>query len=267
VTPDFLIVKIGGSLFSRKGERGSLDEEALTGFSKRFARLAAAYRGRMVLISGGGAFGHGAIRDRDATRALSLAGLTDATFEVKMWWAARLRETGMDAFPLQLAAMCMLRNGSPELRSPVLRELLQHGVLPVLAGDALFDEEGQLHIFSSDRVPEILMQAVTGRVRIVALTDVDGIITDGARGTAILPEVDARTPQNAYAALWGSSQWDATGAMRTKLDALVTCARAGAECFIMRGDPGRDLDFLGVPFQSWPPSIRATRIIVPAATV
>nr|WP_063845120.1 fosfomycin resistance kinase FomA [Streptomyces wedmorensis]BAA32493.1 fomA [Streptomyces wedmorensis] len=265
MTPDFLAIKVGGSLFSRKDEPGSLDDDAVTPFARNFARLAETYRGRMVLISGGGAFGHGAIRDHDSTHAFSLAGLTEATFEVKKRWAEKLRGIGVDAFPLQLAAMCTLRNGIPQLRSEVLRDVLDHGALPVLAGDALFDEHGKLWAFSSDRVPEVLLPMVEGRLRVVTLTDVDGIVTDGAGGDTILPEVDARSPEQAYAALWGSSEWDATGAMHTKLDALVTCARRGAECFIMRGDPGSDLEFLTAPFSSWPAHVRSTRITTTAS--
>ncbi|MGW7259954.1 amino acid kinase family protein [Streptomyces sp. NPDC054834] len=265
MTLDFLAIKVGGSLFSRKDEPGSMDDAVVTRFAKTFARLAQEYRGRMVLISGGGAFGHGAIRDHDVANAFSLAGLTEATFEVKKRWAEKLREVGADAFPLQLAAMCTLRDGAPELRSSLLKELLGRGVLPVLAGDALFDEHGQLQAFSSDRVPEILLPLDQGNLRVVTLTDVDGIITDGAGGDHILPEVDAWSPEPAYAALWGTSEWDATGAMHTKLDALIRCARAGAECFIMRGAPGAELDFLTDPFPSWPAHVRSTRITATAS--
>ncbi|KMS72073.1 hypothetical protein ACM01_24690 [Streptomyces viridochromogenes] len=261
MTPDFLAVKVGGSLFSRKNEPGHVDETAVSRFARSFTKLSRAFPGRMVLISGGGAFGHGAIRHHDTANNLSLAALTEATFEVKKRWAAQLRAEGADAFPLQLAAMCTLRDGAPELGSPVLRELLDRGVVPVLAGDALLDERGGLRTFSSDRVPEALLPLVTGRLRVVTLTDVDGIITDGAGGDRILAEVDARSPEDAYAALWGSSEWDATGAMHTKLDALVACARAGAECFIMRGDPGTELDFLADPYDAWPSHVRSTRII------
>lgn len=264
MTPDFLAVKVGGSLFSRKDTAGHVDEGAMSSFAKNLARLHQVFEGRMVLISGGGAFGHGAIRDHDATDAFSLAGLTEACFEVKKRWAMHLRDVGVRAFPLQLAAMCMLCDGVPRLKSSVLEEMLDHGALPVLAGDALFGEGGKLETFSSDRVPEVLLPLVEGRLRVVTLTDVDGIITDGAGGDRVLPQVDAEAPQDAYAALWGSSEWDATGAMHTKLDALIACARAGAECFIMRGAPEADLGFLAAPYSAWPSHIRSTRILAPS---
>ncbi|MET8327063.1 hypothetical protein [Streptomyces sp. NPDC005181] len=265
MTPDFLAVKVGGSLFSRKDEPGNVDDVAMSGFAKSLAQLHRVFRGRMVLISGGGGFGHGAIRDHDTTDAFSLAGLTEACFEVKKRWAVHLRDIGVRAFPLQLAAMCSLRDGLPQLKSSLLTEVLDHGALPVLAGDALFCEDGELRTFSSDRVPEVLLPLVEGRLRVVTLTDVDGIVTNGTGGDSILPQVDAEAPQNAYAALWGSSEWDATGAMHTKLDALVACAREGAECFIMRGAPDADLSFLAAPYSAWPSQVRSTRILTASA--
>ncbi|MFJ9556023.1 hypothetical protein ACIRPH_19570 [Nocardiopsis sp. NPDC101807] len=260
MVPDLLAVKVGGSLFSRKDKPGDLDEGAMSRTALSLYRLSRVLKVPLVLISGGGAFGHGAIRQHDATNAFSLAGLTEATFEVKKSWAGRLRAVGFDAFPLQLAAMCVLRDGKPRLESSLLRELLDHGVLPVLSGDVLFDDDGRIHVFSSDRVPELLSPLVGGNLRVVVLTDVDGIVVDGEGGDRILPHVDAEAPQEAYAALWKSSEWDATGAMHTKLDALLTCARDGAECFIMRGEPGSDLDFLSSPYQEWPSKVKSTRI-------
>src|SRR5699024_4718720 len=139
-------------------------------------------------------------------------------------------------------AMCVLRDEIPELESTRLQEMINQDVLPVLSGDVVFDEKGGIHVFSSDRVPEILSSTNTGNLRVVTLTDVDGIVVDGEGGDRILPHIDARSPEDAYAALWKSNEWDATGAMHTKLDAMITCARRGADCFIMRSVPGIDLD-------------------------
>lgn len=262
MTPDILAVKVGGSLFSRKDKPGDINGTAMSLLAKSLHRLNRIMKVPMALISGGGAFGHGAIRDHDTANAFSLAGLTDATFKVKTAWAEKLREAGSNAFPLQLAAMCVLRDEIPELESTRLQEMINQDVLPVLSGDVVFDEKGGIHVFSSDRVPEILSSTNTGNLRVVTLTDVDGIVVDGEGGDRILPHIDARSPEDAYAALWKSNEWDATGAMHTKLDAMITCARRGAECFIMRGVPGTDLDFLAAPYQEWPMEVRSTRITV-----
>ena len=57
------------------------------------------------------------------------------------------------------------------------------------------------------------------------------------------------------------SEWDSTGAMHSKLDALTACARAGAECFVMRGDADLDdVDLLLAPVADWPARWHFTRI-------
>lgn len=261
MTPDAVVIKVGGSLFSRKDEAPVLDEDAIERFSDGIALLYKELRGRLVFITGGGGYGHGAIRDRDQANPFSLASLTEATFTVKANWAAHLRVAGADAFPLQLAAICSLRDGIPEVTSPLLGQSLRHGILPVLAGDAIFDQHGNLLAFSSDRVPELLTPIIKGRLRVVVLTDVPGIIKGGVSSNQVIDHIDPWSPEHAYAELWEASKWDASGAMRTKLDALVECARWGAECFIMHGYPDMDFSFLTQPYSTWPVELQSTRII------
>lgn len=260
--PEYLALKVGGSLFSDKSQEGSLDLAALRAYSRAFARLAARHPGRVTLITGGGAIGHGAIRNDPAAATFPLVGLTQATFSVKWAWTQELLRAGVRALPLQLAACCTLAGDKPVLQPAALLALLEHGVLPVLAGDCLITEDGTLHALSSDRVPEILVDALPGPLRIVTLTDVPGLIVGGPGGSETLARLDARDPGPAYELLWRQSEWDSTGGMRTKLDALVRCALGGAECFILQGDAQLDdLEFLiADEVEDWPAGARYTRI-------
>ncbi|WDZ85834.1 hypothetical protein [Micromonospora cathayae] len=261
MTPDFVVVKVGGSLFSDKSRPGSLDQQVLRAYAELLAGLVARHPGRLAVVVGGGAFGHGAIRQRRDDDAFGLVALTQACFTVKWAWTEALRAAGVDAFPLQLAAMCTLEQGVPRACPDVLLGLLGRGALPVLSGDCLLTTEGELVSFSSDRVPEVLLPVVPGRMRAVVLTDVPGILRDGRDGGDVLAEVDAHDPGPAYDLLWTQSPWDSTGAMHTKLAALVTCARGGAECFILRGDHTvADLDFLFAPTADLPAGLPRTRI-------
>nr|WP_255430144.1 hypothetical protein [Streptomonospora sp. PA3] len=254
-------MKIGGSLFSAKNVPGSLDTAKVEAFSKRCADLAVRHPGKVALITGGGAFGHGAIRDRPASGRLSLAGLTHATFTVKWAWVEALARVGAEAFPLQLSAMCLAAGDGFRVQSQVLESFLGHGILPVLAGDCLLTEEGEVKAVSSDRVPEILLAAVPRPTRVVVLTDVPGILRGGHANGEVIREVDARNPESVYRELWTRGEWDSTGAMHEKFGALVACALLGAECFIMRIDPYvQDLDFLFAPLEDWPDGLPYTRI-------
>jgi isopentenyl phosphate kinase len=257
---DYLVIKIGGSLFSDKSRDGSLDLAAVDAYAQQAAALAKRHPGRVALITGGGSVGHGAIRTRPGTGPFSLAGLTDAMAGVRWAWTEALLRAGVHALPLQTAAMCTLRSDALQVAPDALRWCLASGVLPVLSGDCILTERGDLRALSSDRVPEIVIAAVPGRVRVVAYTDVPGLLThqDGAE---VVREIDAARPEQAYGRVWGLSEWDSTGGMLGKLTALVTCARLGAECFVMLGDPLRaDLDYLFQAAATWSPDSRFTRV-------
>ena len=261
MTVDYLGLKIGGSLFSDKSLENSLDRSALDAYAGLVASLVSRHPGRVVLITGGGAFGHGAIRGQAGSSVRSLVALTDATSVVRWAWTEALAKAGVKAFPLQLAAMCTVKAGQPRLSADAIGACLAAGFLPVLSGDCLLTDRSQLCAFSSDRVPELLPAAVDGHVRVVVMSDVPGILTDGPGGTEVLRDLDPWHPEQAYEFVWQQSEWDSTGGMRTKLDALVNCARSGAECFIVRGDPRcADPEFLFADVADWPAGLPYTRV-------
>ena len=85
MTVDYLGLKIGGSLFSDKSRENSLDRSALDMYAVLIASLVRRHAGRVVLITGGGAIGHGAIRNQRERSVRSLVALTEATSLVR--WA------------------------------------------------------------------------------------------------------------------------------------------------------------------------------------
>jgi isopentenyl phosphate kinase len=258
--PEAVAVKIGGSLFSDKSAGTSLDRDVIAAYASSLAALARRHPGQVIMITGGGAAIHRLIRECTASGGFSLVSLTHEASLVRWAWAGALTAAGVKAFPLQLAAICE-PGDQPELHAAALRNLLGHGVVPVLSADCVLDSDGSLRCLSSDRIPELLLTATGARMRVVALTDVPGILTGGPGGTAVLREVDATCPGPAYDALWEAGHWDATGAMRGKLDALVACALRGAECFIMPGDPPLpDLEFLFGETATWPGDLEYSRI-------
>jgi isopentenyl phosphate kinase len=256
-----LVLKIGGSLVSDKKGNRHIDHDLVAAYSAMVADLVALAPGRVVLVAGGGAFGHGAVRGLDPDDPFAALDLTEATFQVKWAWAKALRAVGVRAMPLQLAAVTTLDDGEGRVQGEVLCRLLRHGMLPVLSGDCLLNEHGVLEVFGSDRVPSLVLDAVSDRVRIVTLTDVPGVLLDGPDGDRVLPYIDPDDPSEAFAATWDNSAWDTSGAMAGKLHELIAFARRGAECFITRGNPAEgSLRFLLDPAEQWPAGIRHTRI-------
>ncbi|MFJ8883241.1 hypothetical protein ACIRJR_07495 [Streptomyces sp. NPDC102402] len=259
--PRTLVVKVGGSLVSDKRTDDHLDAEALRDYAAQIADLVRTFPGRTVFVAGGGALGHGAVRDLDAADDFAVLGLTHATFAVKWAWVTAFREAGIRALPLQVAAMC---SDGPEGTSAdltLVRELLGKGVLPVLSGDCILTRDGGLRILGSDHVPGVLVDDALAPVRIVTLTDVPGILTGTGPHSSVLARVSADDPAPAHDLVWETAAWDTSGAMHGKVDALVAHARRGAECVITRGDRSAgSLRHLLAPMDRWPEDLPHTLI-------
>ncbi|MGJ5893348.1 hypothetical protein ACSCBZ_15510 [Streptomyces niveiscabiei] len=278
-SPDLLVLKVGGSLVSDKRADDGIDADSLAGYARQVAGLVRERPGRVVFVAGGGAFGHGAVRELRADDPFTALELTRATFTVKWAWVNALRDAGVAAMPLQVAALAWDRRpagrvGDADPRTvgagtgeaveadrTVLRKLLDAGAVPVLSGDCVLAADGRLRILGSDHVPGLLLDAGFGRVRIVTLTNVSGVLADGPAGTEVVPFVDPDAPGTAHDLVWESASWDTSDAMHGKLRALTSHARRGGECLIMRGDPDTPtLTHLFAPVAAWPPALPHTLI-------
>ncbi|HZO05921.1 MAG TPA: hypothetical protein VFB52_06005 [Solirubrobacterales bacterium] len=260
-----LVVKVGGSLFSDKRRARTLDETALDAYAAAIAELARLAPGRVVFVSGGGAFGHDAVRVLDPGDPDAALPLTEAVFALKWRWTEALRAHGCRALPLQATSLAYRHDGRLQIHAGAVAGLLADGILPVLSGDAI-GGDGRLEVVGSDRVAGLLLGLAPGAVRVAMLTDVPGVLTDGRGGSRVLREVDPDHPERALAAVWETPAWDTSRSMDGKLAAAIELARGGAECLIMAGEPRPQLlRLLLEPCERWPRSVRYTRISRAAA--
>jgi isopentenyl phosphate kinase len=256
----FLVLKIGGSLVSEKDRYRHADRAAIRDFARLVAQLSQHAPGRIALVVGGGSFGHGAVRALRPGDAHGALDLTEAMFTQKWMWAEALRDEGVGAVPLQLTAMCTLDDGQARFSGEVVSRILSLGLVPIVSGDCLVCDDGAIRVFGSDNVPQLLLSVAPPPIRIVALTDVAGIVSRSQDG-GVLREVDPDQPDEAFESLWPSAEGDTTGGMEGKLRALVECAKDGAECVILKGDAKAEtLLFLLDEPNDWPSEITYTRI-------
>ncbi len=264
--PDLLVLKVGGSLLSDKRHTGETDHAAIDGYAALVADLTAAFPGRMVLVTGGGALCHPVgLRIKAAgDDPYAAVALTEPAFLMRWAWTTSLRARGVRAVPLQMTPMLNeLPDGTAVTLTGVVSRLLGEGALPVLSSDCVLTSDGGLRILSSDDVPGVVLDAVPGTVRVVALTDVAGIHTAEGTDSPVLPRLDPDDLAAVRSMFW-TDAWDATGAMEGKVEALAAHARRGAECVITRGDPTAEtLRYLFAPLADWPRDIQRTLIARP----
>jgi len=226
-----ILLKLGGSLITRKQERFSFRRELM----RRIAReiLPAAERQRLVLVHGGGSFGHPLALEYGLHRGLSsehqLRGVAltrHAMAELNRLVVDALLEAGVNAFGVQTSAVASCSDGKPErLELSTVRWLLEHGLVPVLCGDVVPDSKLGACILSGDTLLRELALELKPE-RIVLATDVDGIYTahPASPEAELLHEI---TPSSVHELALSLESSDATGGMRRKLEELLELAKQG----------------------------------------
>jgi len=235
------IVKLGGSLISHKDEYCAPNLPMIQGFAKAVRSRWSELRGRLVLVLGGGSYGHGIARryhlDDSAGpwHALDLSRTTVGMLEWLALVGDVFREEGIPCYPFQACSYVVCRDGRPErfFVEPVQRAL-GLDLLPLLAGDLVFDASRRFVIFSSDSIPELFIGELPLR-RVVMLTNVPGVASDASGVSQVIRRIDAHNRDAALRAAGGSRQPDVSGGMRTKLASLLRIADAGVEGVICDG--------------------------------
>ncbi len=234
-----LIVKLGGSVITDKRRKFAVKQAAL----KRLAGELAAAKGPLVVVHGGGSFGH-PVASRyniaggyESERQLMGLSLTHRAMEkLNAYVVDSLQKAGLPAIAIQLSACAVVSDGrirSMEL-APV-RKLLELGLVPVLYGDAVPDLGRGMSIISGDQLVVHLAREL-GATRVILGVDVDGIYTLDPRKHREARLVPAITPKNwpgVAKSLGAPGGPDVTGGIANKVRELLTLAELGIEAEIV----------------------------------
>jgi isopentenyl phosphate kinase len=241
------VLKVGGSILTDRRHYCTLDPDSLRRVAAALAAWLPAAPCSVVLILGGGSFGHNVVLEHEVRfdgrhgRPTELFELTARLFDLKIAVVRELAARGVTAMPLQETAVFLRRlDGSLALSGPVaLTRCFESGWLPVLTGGLLPDEESRSFVpVSSDRLALPLADRFPVW-RCVMLTDRPGLCDPEAMECPPMRRVRRDRHPEALNLLGASSKADVTGAMGGKLRALLELAAAGVESVI--GD-GRGLD-------------------------
>ncbi len=230
-----IVVKIGSALLVGGGQ-------AREGWLTRMAGDLAVLRqaGAQVIVVSSGAIalgaarlglakgGRGSLADAQAAAAVGQIALADL-------WSRALGGEGITA------AQMLLTLGDLEDRrrylnaSATLDRLLEAGVIPVInENDSVATEE--IRFGDNDRLAARVAQAANADL-VLLLSDVDGLYDRDPRqaGAALIPTVDAVTPDVMAMASGASSSGMGSGGMVSKLQAAQIATRAGIALAILNG--------------------------------
>jgi isopentenyl phosphate kinase len=213
-----VVVKLGGSVVTEKDEPETLDETAI----ERAAQAVAAADAEVVVVHGGGSFGHHYATRHGVSRA---EGTTDATAVREIHGAMQrlndamvdaLADAGVPAVPVHpLSAGA--RDGDGELTLPTdqVETMLDEGFVPVLHGDVIAHAGAGATIVSGD---ELVVALATGldADRVGLCSAVPGVLD---ADDAVIDRIDAF--EDVAAVLGGSEAADVTGGMAAKVRTLL----------------------------------------------
>lgn len=236
------IVKLGGSVITRKEVEEEVDEEAL---DRLCGELAEAWRRglRLVVVHGGGSFPHPkaerygvhmGLEGGGEERLMGYALTQDAAARLNRIVVARLLKRGVPAVGVQPSAMFVARGGELQGGSvEALTRMLSLGLVPVLYGDAVIDLERGFHIASAEALIAYLAPLLKPS-RIVVCVDVDGVY-DRFPGGRLIDRVWSGNIEEVRRGLGGSRGADVTGGMAHKVETLYSLALKGYPSIIVNG--------------------------------
>jgi len=233
-----VVVKLGGSVITDK-RRPFVIKRATLG---RLARELAAARCPLVVVHGGGSFGHpvaskyGIARGYKNKNQLMGLSLTHRAMErLNANVIEALQRAGLPAIAVQPSACAVVSDGqiqSMEL-GPV-KKLLELGIIPVLYGDAVPDLSKGMSILSGDKIVAYLALKLDAS-RVILGVDVDGVCTANPKKAKHVEIVRRITPadEELIASLGAAEGKDVTGGMGNKVRELLVLAERGVEAEIV----------------------------------
>ncbi len=234
-----LIVKLGGSVITDKHRRFAVKRSAL----KRLASELAAVKGPLVVVHGGGSFGHPLASkykiDEGYKNERQLMGLSlthRAMERLNAHVIDALQKAGLPAIAIPPSACAVVSDGrirSMEL-API-KKLLELGLAPILYGDAVPDLSRGMCILSGDQLIVHLAREL-GAGRVVLGVDVDGVYTGDPKvdlNVKLVPEITLANWPKLVESISSAGGKDVTGGMANKVRELLALAERGVEAEIV----------------------------------
>jgi len=233
-----LIVKLGGSVVTDKRKPFLVKRKDL----KRLAGELKAAKGPLIVVHGGGSFGHPlALKYKIAdgyTGKNQLMGMSlthRAMILLNSYVVEALQNADIPAIGVQPSSSTVLINGRiKSMDIGPIRMMLALGLVPVLYGDVVSDVKKGVKILSGDQIVSYLARRL-GASKVIVGVDVDGVYADDPKGNKKSEILKKITPDDArlVASLGAAGTQDVTGGMRNKVLELLDLARLGIEAEIV----------------------------------
>lgn len=217
------VLKLGGSVITEKDDRETVDHGAIQQIA---ADIAESDPRDLVLVHGGGSFGHPAAAERGVSRTRGTSShedvraIHDAMGELLGTVIEALGSAGVPAVPVRPFSLgSRTGSGDLDLETNHLRVMVDEGFVPVLHGDVIATEEKGATIVSGDELVVALARGLDAD-RIGLCSTVAGVLDEEGN---VVPTITGYAEVEAV--LGASESIDVTGGMAAKVRALLDADR------------------------------------------
>lgn len=232
-----VVVKLGGSAITDKSRPSTARLEVIHNAINEIA----SYDGQLVLLHGGGSFAHPFVSKSALRNGFKQKSQLASVSEIELNLDQLTRIIGVGLLirrrpfvPLAPMSFLTLRQGlvHRSFLDP-LKAALGNGLIPLIHGDMVFDEERGFGIVSADRIASLLGERI-GISRVLFGCDVDGLYNGNPKTSSkaeLITEVDRSNYSRVLKGL-KPSRGDVTGGMLGKTLEALRLAKHGVESYI-----------------------------------
>lgn len=238
---EVVVVKLGGSILTRKSEEFRLRPKLLKSLASEVAEARSRAQVPVVLIHGAGSFAHPTAKawglakpppgraHRERGAALTAHGVRRLHLTV----LRALLDAGVPAMSVPPFPSMRNREGLlVEFDVQPFHDVLASGAVPVTFGDVVLDASWGSSILSGDTLAIHLARELPSR-RVLFVSDVPGVLVEGANGQReVLRELGGRVPA---ALVPAPDRPDVTGGIRGKVEAMLAIAGNGGRAGLISG--------------------------------
>lgn len=227
------IIKLGGSIITKKDTPFSLDESNLASLMRDLSEYIAEKDDseKIVILHGGGSFSHMAAfpyQKEDGNAAPFEMGpvlINTATRELNLKIIKIMLDYGIRVFPFQASSLFTKNGGDIVIGTPAIIQIaIQMNWIPVLYGDVILDISSfQWMITSSEPIIQSLSNFLSVK-RVLMATDKVGVLEDMSNPASIVKIINYKNINKVEKFLELSQNIDTTGGMRDKVNFLFRLA-------------------------------------------
>jgi len=217
------LLKIGGSVITDKSaSSGILKKNIIANIAKELSESRANCLGKLILVNGGGSFGHPLAKQyRLDTNYCPIGAIKthSSVKELNRVFVQSLIQRGVPAVSVDPMSCVVCNNGKiTHMETRVITQMLKAKLVPVLFGDVVMDRTKQACILSGDQIATYLAQQLSISV-IGAGSKEDGVYGPDKK---IIKKINNKNFYKIKKDITSSEHTDVTGGMLGKVQALLT---------------------------------------------